>query len=151
MTISLENAKKLYETAKKFGVKLPSSEYSYFYRVRQNYLDKYRTDEIMFLEPNTKGWCWARTGRIGIVNAEKYIPAPTTDELLEWLMEKIQTHSSTTEMEIGILISNYSEVYLTYYKLFDSDQDTKIYIEAKTPADALCKLVIKLIEEGVIK
>ena len=143
MIISLENAKKLYEVAKKYVVELPESKW------------------VWYKHPLRK---WVkRFGNI-ITNenlGDEYIPAYTTDELLEWLPAYLEKETEGFVIDEEIIKQKKSfnlnirktepYFYCFYSRVSGEGEEFMVEEEAETPADALCKLATKLIEEGVIK
>ena len=139
--ISLELAKKIYKVAKKYGVELPESEQKWWF----------------------DGEGWGLTLLLPEVlkeNGCKYFPAYTADELLEWLpvsfkLERQSHGYNSIKKTISILkdTNGSNTYYIAFYTTtwHYGSLPESIDGEGKTPADALCKLAIKLIEEGVIK
>ena len=144
MRISLENAKKLYEVAKEKEVKLPQGKFCWKPDVFGN-----------------KDWVVAKYSKDS--RFQDFPFAYTTDELLEWLPAFV-----TQKIEDKIIPDQYIETnlhlvktdgyYVAYYpeikkrngRFFKSEFNLFGGAD-KTSADALCKLAIKLIEEGIIK
>ena len=121
MTISLENAKKLYKVAKEKGVALPKSIWCWANDYDTNY-------------------CVALSKSKTALYGEPTYPAYTTDELLEWLLKRIYS---------PYLLFWTGKDGKLYTSLENGELDSGNGVE--TPADALCQLAIKLIKEGIIK
>ena len=162
MTISLENAKKLYKVAKEHGVELPESEFYY----ASDWLGLYQ-----MMPKESSGNYYVKTENFTEWYPEEEFfkafntlyPAYTTDELLEWLPVFINSPDPTSKMTLQMLIfhqpadkqiNKWRKIFCFRYKDIELGNENKNYqisASAPTPADALCKLAIKLIEEGVIK
>ena len=124
MTTSLELAKELHDVAKKYSVKLPTSKW------------------VWYKHPLRK---WVKRFGNVITNknlGDEYFNAYTTDELLEWLPDEINVGGRDPIMNLKL------------EKMSQEEYGAYFFIKTgvgKTPANALCKLAIKLIKEGVIK
>lgn len=134
MTISLNNAKKLYETAKKYGIELPKSKWLWI-EYGNGLVDRFMFGEF-------------------VGKANSIYNAYTTDELLEWLL-KFEIHGLS--MHVGFERQGDKLVPTTEIHSIAINVDPNIRKSFLITADgnnlsnSLCLLAIKLIEEGVIK